>query len=96
MEKNNVIKLLDKVMHPAINYSLIKLGILTNIEITGNEVSAIFAFPFPNIPIADQLIHSISKPLEEVEMKFTYQIRLMTDTEKKQFLQLENEAWSGL
>jgi len=38
---------LSKVEHPAISYSLIKLGIVTDVELTGNKVKLVFEFPFP-------------------------------------------------
>jgi len=56
MKQQEVINILDKVEHPAISYSLIKLGIVTNVELIENKVTVVFTFPFPNIPIAGALI----------------------------------------
>ena len=95
MDLTDIINVLEKVEHPAINYSLIKLGIVTDIELKNNKVSLIFAFPFPNIPIADTIIATIAQPLQQLGLEFNYNIRIMTDDERNRFLQLEAEAWRG-
>ena len=62
MDKDEIMMLLDEIPHPAINYSLRKLGILSEIKVEGDMVSAVFAFPFPieKIPIADKIIGSVA------------------------------------
>jgi len=95
MLKDEVINVFDQVEHPAISYSLIKLGIVTNVELIENKVILVFAFPFPNIPIADALINSIAQPIYEMGLEFEHSIRIMTDDERNKFLQLEAEAWRG-
>jgi len=95
MTKEIVLNTLSQVEHPAISHSLIKLGIVTDVELTGNTVKVVFAFPFPNIPIAEALINSISQPVQSMGLEFEYSIRVMTQEEKVRFLQLENEAWKG-
>ena len=92
----NVITELLKVQHPAINYSLIKLGIVKDIELNDDTVILTFAFPFPGIPIADRLISSISEPIEAMGLKVEYIVKIMNEEEKATFLQLEGEAWKGL
>jgi metal-sulfur cluster biosynthetic enzyme len=95
MTQEYVLNVLSQVEHPAISYSLIKLGIVTDVKLTGNKVSVVFAFPFPNIPVADLLINSISQPVKSLGLEFEYTIRVMTQEEKNRFLQLEAEAWKG-
>ena len=84
---------ISTVGHPAIDYSLVKLGIISNILLLGKKVIVEFAFPFPNIPIADELIGSIEKPIKDLGLSFEYTIRTMDDQEKSKFLQLETKAW---
>jgi len=60
MTKEIVLNTLSQVDHPAISYSLIKLGIVTDVELIDDKVKVVFAFPFPNIPIAEALISSVS------------------------------------
>ena len=92
----NVISELSKVEHPAISYSLIKLGIIKDIELNNDTVILTFAFPFPGIPIADRLISSITEPIEAMDLKPEYIVKIMNEEEKATFLQLEGEAWKGL
>ncbi|MEN8117975.1 MAG: iron-sulfur cluster assembly protein [Bacteroidota bacterium] len=93
---DEVISAISEVEHPAISYSLVKLGIVKDIELSDGSVILTFVFPFPNIPIADQLISSVEKPVNDMELKLEYIIRVMTEEEKATFLQLEAEAWKGL
>lgn len=95
MTETEVLNVLSKVEHPAIRYSLVKLGIVTDVELTGNKVKVVFAFPFPNIPIADLLIQSVAKPIKHLGLEFEYTTRVMNDEERNLFLQLETEAWKG-
>lgn len=96
MNKEDLLDILEDIQHPAISYSLLKLGILTNVNFNNNLVSAVFAFPFPNIPIANRLIDSVKITLQNFEIEFDYSTRLMTEKEKELFLKLEHEAWRGL
>jgi metal-sulfur cluster biosynthetic enzyme len=95
MTQEEVIQVLSQVEHPAISYSLIDLGILTDIELVEDKVIATFAFPFPGIPIADTLIRSVEQLLRKKELELEYVIRTMNDNERNRFLQLEAEAWKG-
>ncbi len=93
--KENLIKELSKIMHPEVNHSLIDLGIIKNIEIVENKAKMIFAFPFPDIPIADVLIKSVEKPLRELGIRLSYNVRIMTEDEKNKFMIMEEEAWKN-
>ena len=92
MDKDEIMMLLDEIPHPAINYSLRKL------KADGEKVSAVFAFPFPiaKIPIADKIIGSVAITLENFNLSLEHSIRVMTESEKQNFLKLEHEAWKGL
>jgi len=96
MTKEDVINKISNVMHPAINYSLVKLGIVNDVKVKNNSATVFFALPFPNIPILYDLIFSISQPIMNMGLEFKYETRLMTEEEKNEFLRLEAEAWKGL
>jgi len=88
-------KKIKAVKHPSINHTLFDLGILKTITFSENMVNVIFAFPFPNIPIADQLINSICDPIKESGLTCTVETTIMGPEEKQQFLQMEQSAWTG-
>jgi len=93
--KQDIITAISDVQHPAIAYSLLELGIVKDIELNENVVTAIFAFPFPNIPIGNQLIDSISSPIKSLGFDFKYSIVVMTEEEKSKFMKMETDAWKG-
>lgn len=84
-----------KVPHPFINSSLTELGIVTDVDLEDNTVSLVFAWPFPDIPIRDQLINSIEDVVTEMGFKLFYTERIMDAAEKNDFLILEKEGWKG-
>ncbi|NOZ35046.1 MAG: iron-sulfur cluster assembly protein [Chlorobi bacterium] len=94
LKKEDVLKNISDVMHPAINFSLVKLGIVSDVKIGNNTATVVFALPFPNIPILYDLIFSISQPIMDMGLEFKYDTRIMTETEKNEFLKLEAEGWN--
>ncbi len=93
--KENLIDELSKIMHPEVNHSLIDLGIIKNIEIVEKKAKMIFAFPFPDIPIADVLIKSVEKPVSKLGFSLSYNVRIMTENEKNKFMIMEEEDWKN-
>ena len=81
------------VMHPAINCSLVDLGIVKSIVVKNEKVIITMAFPFPNIPIEDYLVDSVRESIEEIDMPVEIEILVMTKEELQKFLALEKENW---
>jgi metal-sulfur cluster biosynthetic enzyme len=95
MDFFEIVKTIESVQHPAIATSLVNLGILQDIDIEGDKVTATFVWPFENIPIKQQIINSVKEPLEKKGLKFEYNERIMNDEERKRFLELEKKYWRG-
>lgn len=95
ISKENLIDAISQVGHPAINASLVELGMIQDITITDKEVHLTYVFPFPEIPIADQLVASVKGPLNDMGYTFTYDTRIMTENEKAKFLEMEAKGWKG-
>ena len=93
--KEEMLELISIVMHPAINYSLLDLGIVKDLNVNENSVEVLFAFPFPGIPIADALVNSISQPIVAKGFEFKYKIELMNTEEKDNFMEMETVGWIG-
>ena len=99
MEKKNkedIIEEINKIKHPAIDLSLKELGILKNVSLKEDTFFITLAFPFANIPIADELINSVCKPVKEMEFKCSVETTIMNEQEKQDFLRKEGAAWTGL
>ena len=94
--KQEILDVISEVKHPAIDHSLVDLGIVKDIEIYNTTIALKFAFPFPNIPIADTLIQSIEMPLNTIGYRLAPDIVLMDEQEKAKFMQMEAEAWKGM
>jgi len=89
-------RVISQVKHPAIDRTLIELGIIKDKTLEGNKVILTFAFPFPNIPIKDYLINSVKRPLEELGLEVEVNTTIMNQEERQRFLALEQESWKGL
>ncbi len=95
LSEENIRKVLSVVKHPAIDRSLLDLGILKKITVEENRVTITIALPFSGIPkqIEDFLVYSVREPIKnpgyEVEVKTT----VMNQEELQKFLAMEKEAW---
>jgi len=94
--KEKVEKVLTGVKHPVINLSLVDLGIIKDFNIQKGKVKVIFAFPFPNIPIKEQIIKSVRKAVEKVGLEIEIETTIMSQEEMQKFLSLEQENWKGV
>jgi len=89
-------RVIGQVKHPAIDRTLVELGIVKDKTLEGNKVVLTFAFPFPNIPIKDYLVTSVKRPLEELGFEVEVKTTVMNQEELQKFLALEQESWKGL
>jgi metal-sulfur cluster biosynthetic enzyme len=87
-----------KVMHPAINSSLLALGIVKDIDFDGNDASLTLALPALNIPpaITNYMIDSLTEALQEIGVGVNVSTREMDDEERQRFFSMEQQNWKGL
>jgi len=99
MDKNisekSIRNMLKEVKHPAIDRSLLDLGVIKEIAIKEGKVVITMALPFPNIPIIDQLIGSIKEPIEKLGVEIEIIQTVMNQEEVQKFLTMEQENWKG-
>ena len=84
-----------QIKHPAIDRTLVDLGMVKDITIEGNNVTVTLAVPFPGIPIKDLLINSVREPIEKLGVKVEVKLTVMNQQELKAFITKENESWKG-
>ena len=100
MEKNHsvedVTQAIAKVTHPAIDRSLIDLGMIRDIALTGNTASLSLLLPFPGIPILSFLEKSLQESVIPLGVDLEIKIEQMNQEEIQNFLTMEKEAWKGL
>lgn len=93
MNEKEVIKLLENVMHPEIDASLIELGMIKNVKVEGNKARITMAFPFPGIPIKDMLVNMVKQPLEKKDIEVEVEETVMNEEELQKFFKMEQEKW---
>ena len=96
MNEEEVKEIIGQVMHPEIDASLMKLGMIKDIKLEGNKVSLTMVFPFPGVPIRDMLIESVKKPLEELGLQVEINEVVMNQEELQNFFKMEQEKWKGM
>ena len=95
ISEQEVRQALSDVKHPAIDHTLIDLGMLKDITITNDKVELTLAFPFPEIPIKDYLINSVREPIEKLGVEVEIKVTVMNQEELQRFLAMEQDAWKG-
>jgi len=88
-------KLLEGIKHPAIDETLLNLGIIKDIKVEGNKAIIVVAFPFENIPIKEQLIELVKEPLAELKLNIEIKITVMEEKELQNFLAREQKHWKN-
>lgn len=85
------------IKHPAIDRTLVDLGIVKEIAVKGNKVLVTMALPFPGIPtqVRDYLVNSVVEQIKkmDVEVEVELKITIMNQEELQAFLAMEQESW---
>ena len=95
ISENDVREILEGVRHPAIDRTLLDLGIIKSVAVESDNVHVLLAFPFPNIPIKEYLINSVRGPLGERGIAVEIETTVMDEEELQKFLAMEKEGWKG-
>ena len=95
MQKQEVEEVLSKTIHPEINFSLVKLGMIKDIMVKDSEVSLTLMVPFMGIPIKDMLVDMIKESIHKVDenAKVDVIIAEMSESERANFMALSREGW---
>jgi len=100
MEKDHSIEdvrqAIAKVMHPAIDRSLMDLGMIRDIILAESTASLTLVIPFPGIPILSFLEKSLKESVSPMGIDLEVNIAQMNQEEVQRFLDMEKEAWKGL
>jgi metal-sulfur cluster biosynthetic enzyme len=84
-----------EVMHPAIDRTLVELGMIKNITVRKNKVALTLLLPFPNIPIKNYLVNSVHEAVIKLGVEAKIKIGQMNQKELQSFLAMEQESWKG-
>ena len=93
ISKEEIIHVLEEIRHGAIDRTLKDLGIIQDIQISGDRVAVTLAFPFSSVPIKDYIIMSVRVPLEKLGLKVDVNTTVMAPEQTERFLELEEKYW---
>ena len=95
ISEEEVRQALAEVMHPAIDRTLVELGMIKNITVRNNRAALTLLLPFPNIPIKDYLANSVREAVMKLGLEVKIKIGQMNQEEVQSFLAMEQEGWKG-
>ena len=95
VSEEEIRRAVGQVKHPAIDRTLVDLGILKDVTVKGSNVTIAMALPFAGIPIKDQLVASVREPIEKLGAEVEVEITVMSEKERQAFLAMEQESWRG-
>ncbi len=84
--------ILEGVMHPEINASLVELGMTKVIEADDNSVKIVLKLPFLTVPVKDLLVTSIKTALKGYK-SIELREEEMTMEERTRFMALARSKW---
>jgi len=94
--EKQAIEIITRIKHPAIDNTLVNLGIVKSYEVANNIANINMIFPSLTIPILDRLVNSIKEPLQNIGITVNIKLGTMTQEELQRFFHLERQAWKGL
>jgi len=97
ISEEDVHQAIKQVMHPAINRTLIELGMVKDIALKDDEVTLTLALPFSTIPVSikDYLVNSLHQAVIKLGAKIEVTVAEMNQEERLAFLAIEQENWKG-
>jgi len=98
ISSQDVQEAIGTVMHPAISRTLVELGMIKDIGLSGDEVRLTLALPILNIPapVKDYLVNSLREAVAALGAQVKIEIAEMNEKERQAFLAMEQESWKGL
>ncbi|RLC62503.1 MAG: hypothetical protein DRI01_06765, partial [Chloroflexi bacterium] len=87
-----------RVMHPAINRSLVDLGMVKDVALKDDVVTLTLVLPDLSIPasVKDHLVNSLRAAVAKLGPEVEVEITKMNEEERYNFLAMEQENWKGL
>jgi metal-sulfur cluster biosynthetic enzyme len=93
--EEDIRQVVAEVKHPAIDRTLVDLGIVKEITVKGNKVLVTMALPFPGIPaqVRDYLVNSVVEQIKKMDVEVEVELTIMNQEELQAFLAMEQESW---
>jgi ATP-binding protein involved in chromosome partitioning len=98
ISEEEVHRAVGQVTHPAINRTLVELGMVKDITLEHGKVALTLALPILGIPasVKDDLVNSLREAVVSLGAEAEVKIAEMNQEERQAFLAMEWESWKGL
>ncbi|MGB3458583.1 MAG: iron-sulfur cluster assembly protein [Halobacteriota archaeon] len=95
--EEDIRQVVAEIKHPAIDRTLVDLGVVKGITVKGNKVLVTMALPFPGIPtqVKDYLVNSVVEQIKKLDVEVEVDVTIMNQEELQAFLAMEQESWKG-
>ena len=95
--EEDIRQVVAEIKHPAIDRTLVDLGIVKEITVNGNKVLVTMALPFPGIPsqVKDYLVNCVVEQIKKLDVEVEVDLTIMNQEELQAFLDMEQESWKG-
>ncbi len=97
MDEQKIIHAISQIEHPAINSTLVDLGMVKDIQVEGNKVSLKLVLPMMGIPpvIRDFMINRLKQAVSDQGSVLDVTLAEMTPQERQRFFTMEQQNWKG-
>jgi ATP-binding protein involved in chromosome partitioning len=98
LSEEEIRKALAPIKHPAIDRTLVDLGIVKDIKVEGSTAMITMAYPFPAVPeLVKQILENlVSEPIKKMGGAVKVERTIMNHEEVQKFLAMERVNWKGL
>ena len=95
--EEDIRQVVAEIKHPAIDRTLVDLGVVKEITVNGNKVLVTMALPFSGIPtqVKDYLVNSVVEQIKKMDVEVKVDVTIMNQEELQAFLDMEQESWRG-
>ncbi len=95
ISQKDVEKALSELTHPEINFSLIELGMITDLVCQENQVVLTLKLPSLQVPVKELLIQNVKQALADLGAATDVKIneKQMTQEERERFMKMAKEGW---
>ena len=82
----------NETKHPFIDFSLVDLGLLKNVEVVGDKIIVNIAWPSVDSAIKPFILSLVSGSLKKLNRKIIINESIMNDEERKFYLELKEKS----
>lgn len=97
VNREQVLEAIKNIEHPEIAVTLMDLGMILDVNVTGETAAVAMALPMMGIPeaVRNMLVESIRGPIESLGLTMQVEFFEMTPEARENFFTLSRANWKG-